>query len=183
MGRRGNARRRPVPWVVCAALAFAVACAPSAEELAPVPEADPALSSEEAMNSLVASYLQAVNRGDADGLAILYTEDAVRINADGGVVTGRDDIRLFAAADYAEFDQELQLHVEENDFSGQLAFLRGTYGLTVMSKEDSSVVTEQVGKWMNVLRRNEDGSWLIAREMANRDHPPGEPPRGQGEEG
>lgn len=182
MGNRGTPRRISASLVFCSVLAFAVGCAAPPEE-APVPEVDPVAENEAALNELLAKYLQAVNRGDADGLAVLYTEDAVRINANSQPIEGRDNIRLFAAADYADNDWDIQLHVDEVDYSGGLAFVRGTYAITLSSKEDGAVVYQEIGKWMDLMRRGEDGSWLIAREISNRDHPPGEAPEMPAEEG
>ncbi len=183
MGRREIPGRIFRTLVLCSALVFAAACAAPPEEPEPAPGPDPAAENEAALNSLIADYLQAVNRGDADGLAVLYTEDAIRINADSRPIEGRDDIRLFAAADYADNDWEMQLHVDESDYSGDLAFVRGTYAIKLTSKDDPPVVYQEVGKWMDLMRRGEDGSWLIAREISNRDHPPDEPPQTAAEEG
>ncbi|MXW01130.1 MAG: SgcJ/EcaC family oxidoreductase [Holophagales bacterium] len=182
MGDRGTLRRISATLVLSAVLVLAAGCAaPPVEE--PTPEVDPVAENEAALNELLAKYLQAVNRGDADGLAVLYTEDAVRINANSRPIEGRDAIRLFAAADYADNDWDIQLHVDESDYSGNMAFVRGTYAITLSSKEDGSVVYQEAGKWMDLMRRGEDGSWLIAREMSNRDHPPGEAPEAPAEEG
>jgi uncharacterized protein (TIGR02246 family) len=161
--------------VFCSVLVLAAGCAAPSEE-APASEVDPRAEAEAALSELAAKYLQAVNRGDADGLAVLYTEDAIRLPSDGRRIEGRDAIRLFAAADYADTDWEMQLHVDDSDYSGDLAFVRGTYALTLTSKADSSVVYQEVGRWMDLMRRGEDGSWLIAREISNRDHPPGQMP-------
>lgn len=183
MGDRGQPRRISATLVLCSVLAVVAGCVAPSEEAAPAPEVDPRAENEAALNELLAKYLQAVNRGDADGLAVLYTEDAVRINASSRPIEGRDDIRLFAAADYADNDWDMQLHVDESDYSGNLAFVRGTYAITLSSKDDGSVVYQEIGKWMDLMRRGEDGSWLIAREISNRDHPPGEAPETPAEEG
>lgn len=175
MGNRGNPRRLSATLVFCSVLVLVAGCAAPPEE-PPAPEVDPRAEAEAALGELAAKYLQAVNRGDADGLAVLYTEDAIRLPSDGRRIEGRDAIRLFAAADYADTDWDMQLHVDDSDYSGHLAFVRGTYALTLTSKEDSSVVYQEVGKWMDLMRKGEDGSWLIAREISNRDHPPGQMP-------
>lgn len=183
MGDRGIPRMISATLVLCSVLIVATGCAAPSEEAAPVPEVDPVAENEAALSALIADYLQAVNRGDPDGLAVLYTEDAIRIGANGRPIEGRDDIRLFAAADYADNDWEMQLHVVESEYSGDLAFVRGTYAFTLISKDDASTVFQSVGKWMDVMRRGEDGSWLIARELSNRDHPLGEAPEMPEEEG
>ena len=182
MGNRGNPRRISATLVLCSVLVLAAGCAASPEE-APAPEVDPRAEAEAALGELAAKYLQAVNRGDADGLAVLYTEDAIRLPSDGRRIEGRDAIRLFAAADYADTDWDMQLRVDDSDYSGDLAFVRGTYAITLSSKEGGAVVYQESGKWMDLMRRGEDGSWLIAREISNRDHPPGEAPAMPAEEG
>ena len=182
MGNRRVPRRISATLACCSALVLAAACAAPSEEVAPAPEVDPRAENEAALNELLAKYLQAVNRGDADGLAVLYTEDAIRINATSRPIEGRDNIRLFAAADYADNDWDIQLQVDESDYSGDLAFVRGTYAITLTSKEDGAVVYQEVGKWMDLMRRGEDGSWLIAREISNRDHAPGQMPEPPAEE-
>ena len=183
MGCREIRRMVPATVAFCSVLILAAGCAAPPEEEAPAPEVDPVAENEAALNELAAKYLQAVNRGDADGLAVLYTEDAIRFPSDGRRIEGRDAIRLFAAADYADTDWEMQLHVEESDYSGDLAFVRGTYAITLTQKENPSAVYQEVGKWMDLMRREEDGSWLIAREMSNRDYPPGQMPDLPEEEG
>ena len=176
MGCREILRMNPATIVLCSVLILAAGCAAPPEEEAPVPEVDPVAENEAALNELAAKYLQAVNRGDADGLAVLYTEDAIRMQSNSKPKVGRDAIRLFAAADYANTNWDMQLRVDESEYSGDLAFVRGTYALSLTSKEDPSEVYQEVGKWMDVMRRQEDGSWLIAREITNRDHPPGQMP-------
>ncbi len=168
--------------VLCTILVLGAGCAAPPEEETPVPEVDPVAENEAALSELVAKYLQAVNRGDADGLAVLYTEDAVRMQSNSKAKVGRDAIRLFAAADYADADWEMQLHVDESEYSGDLAFVRGTYAVSVSPKDSPSEVYQEVGKWMDVMRRQEDGSWLIAREISNRNHPPGQMPEMSEEE-
>jgi len=176
MGCGGILRMNRAAIVLCAILVLGAGCAAPPEEEAPVPEVAPVAAKEAALSPLVAKYLQAVNRGDADGLAVLYTEDAIRMQSNSKAKVGRDTIRLFAAADYADANWDLQIHVDESEYSGELAFVRGTYALSVSPKDSPSEVYQEVGKWMDVMRRQEDGSWLIAREISNRNHPPGEMP-------
>ena len=177
MGCREILRMNPATIVVCSVLILAAGCAAPPAEEAPAPEVDPVAENEAALSELAAKYLQALNRGDADGLAVLYTEDAVRMQSNSTPKVGRDAIRLFAAADFANLNWDMQLRVDETEYSGDLAFVLGTYALSLTSKEDPSVVVHQeVGKWMDLMRRQEDGSWLIAREISNRDHPLGQTP-------
>lgn len=175
MGCRGILRMNRATVVLCSVLILAAGCAAPPEE-APVPEVDLVAENEAALSELAAKYLQAVNRGDADGLAVLYTEDAIRMQTNSKAKVGRDAIRLFAAADYADTNWDMQLRVDESEYSGDLAFVRGTYALSISPEDSPSEVYQEVGKWMDVMRRQDDGSWLIAREISNRNHPPGQMP-------
>ena len=176
MGCREVLRMNRATVVLCSVLVLAAGCAAPPEEEAPAPEVDPVAENNAALSELAAKYLQAMNRGDADGLAVLYTEDAIRMQTNSKAKVGRDAIRLFAAADYADTNWDMQLRVDESEYSGDLAFVRGTYALSVSPKDAPSQIYQEVGKWMDVMRRQEDGSWLIAREISNRNHLPGQIP-------
>ena len=106
---------------------------------------------------------------------MLYTEDAIRMQSNSKAKVGRDAIRLFAAADYADADWDLQLHVEESEYSGELAFVRARTR-SASRRRYAVRGVPGVGEVMDVMRRQEDGSWLIAREISNRNHPPGQMP-------
>ena len=63
-------------------------------------------------------------------------------------------------------DLEVQIHVEEIEFSGELASVRGTFALITVPK-DGSASSEIQGNWMRLMRREPDGHWLLARELWN----------------
>lgn len=182
MGCREILRMSRATVVLCAVLVLGAGCAAPPEEETLVPEVDPVAANNAALSELVGKFLQAVNRGDADGLAVLYSEDAIRMQTNSKPKVGRDAIRLFAAGDFADTDWDMEIHVDESEYSGDLAFVRGSYALSTWPKDTPSEVYQEVGKWMDVMRRQDDGSWLIAREISNRDHPPGEMPEMPGEE-
>ena len=61
----------------------------------------------------------------------------------------------------------------EIEVGGDWAFLRGTYTLTATPKAGGERL-EDVGKHLFILKRQPDGSWKIARLIANSDQlPPG----------
>jgi len=138
MGCREILRMNRATVVLCSVLVLAAGCAAPPEEEAPAPEVDPVAENNAALSELAAKYLQAMNRGDADGLAVLYTEDAIRMQTNSKAKVGRDAIRLFAAADYADTNWDMQLRVDESEYSGDLAFVRGTYALSVSPKDAPS---------------------------------------------
>lgn len=143
------------------------ACAPVEEGGAEDPGAvEPSIGDENALNALVANYMVAVNSGDADGMAALYASDAVRMAPDALPIRGREAIRRNMEQTFETAELNVQLQVKETEFSGELAYVRGTFLLTT-SPKDGSPPTESEGNWMRFMRREPDGRWLVAYSLWN----------------
>ena len=146
---------------------LAAACAPAEEEVAEDPDAvEPSIGDENALNSLVADFMVAMNSGDADAMAALYASDAVRMPPDAEAIRGREAIRQNMVAAFEAADIEVQIHIQETEFSGELAYVHGTFAL-ITSPKDGSASSEIQGNWVRLMRREPDGSWLVADELWN----------------
>ena len=146
---------------------FVLACPPVEEEVAEDPDAvEPSIGDENALNSLVADFMVAVNSGDADAMAALYASNAVRMPPDAEAIRGREAIRQNMAAVLEAADLEVQIQIQETEFSGELAYVHGTFALTT-SPKDGSASSEMQGNWVRLMRREPDGSWLVADELWN----------------
>ena len=112
--------------------------------------------------------MQAVRSEDSAAGAALYTEDAVLMPPNQPMVQGRAAIQTWkeASPTFTEFN----LTVEEIDGRGDLAFVRGTYSLT-MELEGAPEPIQDTGKFLDILQKQEDGSWLIAVDIFNSDLP------------
>lgn len=162
-------RGRPVPALLVAlpAALFLAACPPAQEEPAEDPNAvERSIGDESALNALIADYMVAMNSGDADGVVASYAADAVRMPPDALPVSGRESIRQNIAQAFETADLNVQMQVIETEFSGELAYVRGTFLLTVTPK-DGSPTTESEGNWMRLMRRAPDGRWLVAYSLWN----------------
>jgi uncharacterized protein (TIGR02246 family) len=73
--------------ILAAALAAAAPLAARGDEKSALAKAD-----EKAIQKLEDAYVSAYNRGDAKGLAALFTKDATIVNSAGGVLTGRAEL-------------------------------------------------------------------------------------------
>ena len=155
-----------VPTIVLLGI-LAVGCAPVEEEAAEDPNAvEPSIGDESALNALIADYLVAVNGGDADGVAALYSADAVRMPPNAPPIRGRESIRRNMEETFETATLNVQMQVDETEASGELAYVRGTFLLTATPK-DGSPATESQGNWMRLMRREPDGRWLIAYSLWN----------------
>lgn len=104
------------------------------------------------------------DEGDAEGVADLYTEDAILYPGDGGVVEGRDAIREHMQQNFDAGFQDSDVRATETEILNGEAYSIGTWSAT-------SADGERVhGHWM-VIFRSDDGEWKIHRHLNNLDVP------------
>lgn len=111
------------------------------------------------------AYNEAFNRGDAAGCAAFFTEDVMLLPPDQPMIRGRK-----------AFEETYQSRIEDNsggthtnelvDFgvNGDLAYQIGTYAIA-----DSD--PPEKGKFVNILKRQSDGSWKVSVSIFNSDMP------------
>ncbi len=146
--------KRISPVAACVVLLVMAACQPPG----------PATLSEEDIAGIEAAtqaWLEAVNAGDWAALGATYTEDAVLLPPNEPVVQGRSDIQAWFEAFPPVSD--INLETEEIEGLGDVAFVRGSYTLTI-TPEGMDAVTD-TGKFLDVRRKQADGSWLIYRDI------------------
>lgn len=149
------------------------ACAPREPE--PAAEATAGAEYEAAFNNLRDAFVAAANAGDAAGLANLYTDDAVQMEPNRPAVVGREAIQSRFQEIYQTYSENLSVSVEETAVAGDWGYGRGSHTLTLTPKAGGDAV-EDTGKWLNVVQRQADGSWKIARHIWNSNKPlPGAP--------
>jgi ketosteroid isomerase-like protein len=131
------------------------------------PPAAPTLSDADVatIRSGNASYASAVKGKDWAAFAALYSQDAIIMPPNHAPVTGRSDIQAF----FQGFPpmSNFEVPIVEIEGRGDLAVVRGTYSLTI-NLEGVAPVTD-TGKWMEMRRKQVDGSWLIVRDIWNSD--------------
>jgi uncharacterized protein (TIGR02246 family) len=133
----------------------------------------PVSVSREAVAPVAEAWLEAAARKDADGVAALYTTDALLLGPNRPAVSGRDGIRDWFAA-LPNFTR-MTTTLAEVEGRGDLAVARYTFAMTLELPGRPPI--EERGKILQVLRRQPDGRWLIWRESFNADtpRPPGPP--------
>ncbi len=149
---------RNVPLALLALALASTACQPVAQEL---PQEDLM-----AIRALSDSFMEAFNAADWESLVQLYTEDAVMMPPNEPSVEGRSALLSWLG----EFPagSELSLVIVEIDGRGDLAYVRGTYSLTIPMGEMMEPIRD-TGKYLDIRRRQPDGSWPIAVDIFNSD--------------
>ena len=178
MSRRRTFRRTDSPFqallpslvslaMLLALAGFAVGCA-APEDAEPVPVRDTSQANLDAIMALTADYMEAYNAGDAEAFVALFSEDAIRMPPNAPILAGIDRIRANAITLFETYDGEVTINVDENRFSGDLAITRGTWATRLVPKVGGEAL-EDIGSWLNVSVRGQDGRWKISRSIWNSD--------------
>jgi uncharacterized protein (TIGR02246 family) len=111
-----------------------------------------------------AVFANALNDGDIEALAQMYTEDARLMPPNSEMMMGRDAVRMMFGGMY-EAGVRVELETVEAMVSGDMGYRVGTYRLT---GPDGSFVDK--GKYIEI-RKNVGGEWLITNDTWNSDLP------------
>ncbi len=133
----------------------------------PAPEVVQLSDEDVASIKQVSQTLVKANQVDWDAWIDVFTEDAVRMPPNITIIEGREAIR--ARAEASQPFTSFTVTPLEIDGLGDLAFARGTFTST-RAPEDADPITES-GKFIQILRKQPDGSWRIFRDIWNSDLP------------
>ena len=119
-----------------------------------------------AINTTTDQFTALVVAGDFDGACQLYTPEAVVMPPHHPVCNGRAAARqwLGSLPKVTRFEAEIQ-HI---DGRADLAYARGVYAATFQTPDGP---VDDEGKFVEIRRRQPDGSWLIEADIFNSDQP------------
>jgi ketosteroid isomerase-like protein len=105
---------------------------------------------------------------DLDAFTSLYTPEAVVLPPHQPAVQGLAQIKAFLQA----FPKVTRCNLEILEIDGRddLAYVRGSYSMTI-EPEGAPGPIEDVGKFLDIRKRQSDGSWKIAVDTFNSDKP------------
>jgi uncharacterized protein (TIGR02246 family) len=101
---------------------------------------------------------------DADGLAALYTEDAMRLPPDATRTVGRDAIAAMFEDEFAAGLENLQLEATEIGHDGNLGWVVGNSTIEFPMGDTMGTGT---GNYVVVYRKEPDGVWRIVIDTWN----------------
>ena len=124
------------------------------------------------------AYVQAALEGGMEATTEFYTEDTIMVVAGGPMIQGREALKeerkalSKASATVTAFNQTI-VKIDGRD---NLAFVLGTVSIT-MEAEGLPEPMQVTGKFLQILRKQEDGSWLIAIDTRISDRSSSPPPK------
>ena len=137
---------------------------PPAEEVVDTTAEDRA-----ALNGMIEPYVAAYNAADVESVLAFYDEQVVRMPPNAPSTVGHAGLRLALEETFALGTPEISILQDELIVSGEIAFGRGNYTVTITPEDGDPTVLN--GKYLNVSRKLPDGSWKIARAMFNSNDP------------
>jgi ketosteroid isomerase-like protein len=111
-------------------------------------------------------FVQTLVAQDFDALVRLYTEHAVVMPPHQPAVHGRPAIRSW----FPSFPRvsRFSFTIDEAEGRADLAYVRGSYSMT-LHPEGAPGPVEDAGKYIEIRKRQADGSWPIAADIFNSD--------------
>jgi uncharacterized protein (TIGR02246 family) len=121
----------------------------------------------EALNKMSEEWDKNVLTGNFEAIAETYIDNAVRINADGTVLKGKDAISNLFKSLFEQYKfTKCEDKAEDIRVSGDLAVIRGTWAGTLISIDGSETINGSEN-WVSVLERQSDGSWKTVYDLIN----------------
>lgn len=152
------------------------ACSPAAPPApATTPAAAPApVASEDGpagVKKMLDTYTEAWLASDAKKIGTLYSDDAMLLLVNQPILTGRDA----AIKDSQDFFDKykpvaFEAPAEEMKFADGWGWARGIYKDTYVSKANGKSTSDQ-GKYIIIVVRQPDGSWVMTRDIHDSDGP------------
>jgi len=158
--------RGPGLTILAVAIAASLAC--RSQTIVGVTATD-----EAALRQALDIEMQAANAADAAGWASVYADDAIVLRPHAPAAQGREAIQQWLAT-LPPISNAKGQGVEVVGY-GDLAYLRGSYTMT-FSIPGVPVPIDEQGKFLQIYRKQSDGSWKMTRELYNSDLPLPVPP-------
>ena len=111
-------------------------------------------------------YCETQNAADLEGWIKLWDVDGVKLGGGAPMILGKAAIYEAVKPKFAPYKKAMAVDLREIIVSGDYAFADGTYTVA-MTLKATGVTSNVDGKFMTVLRKQPDGTWLIYRDVTN----------------
>jgi uncharacterized protein (TIGR02246 family) len=145
------------------------ACRPGSRASARDGDAPPPLSARDSAGIAAAdsAFQAGANAGDAAAVAAVYATDASLLPPNLPVQRGRTAIRAFWAGLLDAYTVKFEIAPDIIEGRGDLAYNMGHYRFTAVPKEKKAPGIADEGKFVEILKRQPDGTWKYAVDIYN----------------
>jgi ketosteroid isomerase-like protein len=124
-----------------------------------------------AIAELWSRYADSVSNGNLEAWLTLWAPNARRMVPNQPILSGMAEFQPKTAAHFASSRQKMVIRIEETVVTGNTAYSRGSYDHWMQNKAGGTPM-KWVGKYLDILERQSDGSWKIILDCFNYDAPP-----------
>ena len=151
------------------ALGLALFAAGFTATYAAKPATNPRATAESAIRAADAAWVKTAESAQLDGFLSFYSDDAVALPDNGPLTTGKEPLRKLLAGFFTlpGFSLTWKAATVEAARSGEMGYSRGAYVLT-MNDANGNPMTQH-GKFVEVWKKQSDGSWKCAVDIFNDD--------------
>lgn len=118
------------------------------------------------IKALSASRAKAFNDGDANVIAMAFTHDGLLMAPGTKSTTGRDAVRAYYQGIFDQYKTFLESGYDDVKVSGDLAYGVGFAEVKLVPQNGGDTLFS-TSKYVNILKRQEDGSWLTTHDIWN----------------
>jgi ketosteroid isomerase-like protein len=120
------------------------------------------------LKAIIDDFTKRLMAKDWAGLAGLYSTDAILMPPNEPAVKGRAAIQAWISA-FPPISS-FSLTADDVDGGGDVAYVRGTYQMSFTVPGTTTPVNDH-GKYLEIHKRQADGSWLTTADTFNSDVP------------
>ena len=158
-------------WVFLVILLFAFSCTAFPAEKVVVDDTAQEEADIQAIHRMYEQWDEAANADDDVANVLRVTDDIIWMESNRPAIVGKDALlEAFQSSSEDYSYQDMKTVVEEIRLAGDWAYVRSSYSATMVPK-DGGDPSPQIGKIVDILERQSDGSWKMARDMYNSDLP------------
>ena len=128
---------------------------------------------EAAVRAVDAEWTRAASAGDGNALTAVYASDATLLPPNEPVAKG-EAMKKYNADMTSSFSGPIELTTTAVEGRGDLAYAVGTYRATLTPKKaGAKALPTEEGKYIEILKKQTDGSWRIVYDIWNQNASPG----------
>jgi uncharacterized protein (TIGR02246 family) len=152
-----------------AILALQLGCAPAP----PTPAPDTRAADEKAIRDGEAQWVKDFAAKDVEKVASHYADDGYSMIPDMAIMKNKDEIRAGLKEEFSDPNSSLDFHPDKVEVakSGDLAYSQGHYTYTSTDRKTKKRLIEH-GGYVEVYKKQADGSWRVAEDIATQEAPP-----------
>jgi uncharacterized protein (TIGR02246 family) len=122
------------------------------------------------IKELSAARAKAFNDGRADEIANAFTENGVLMAPGAKLTRGRKAVREYYQAIFDQYRTFLESGYEEVKVSGNMGYGVG-FARVKLVRHSGGDTLASTAKYINILQRQTDGSWLTTHDIWNGNEP------------